>query len=168
MTYEILAKYGHNDIIYKWLHSPKGFSQMLLNDETTLKEFSGDNSKGSENHAMFSSYVQWFYQGLGGINILDDSFGADNILIKPYFEEKINYVKSQYESVKGSIVSNWVRENGVINMHLEIPQNLKKCSLGIENRYKDCVKDYPLYETDENYIYVDISSYNGIIDLKLG
>ena len=65
-------------------------------------------------------------------------------------------------------MSNWVRENGVINMHLEIPQNLKICSLGIENRYKDCVKDYPLYETDENYIYVDISSCNGVIDLKLG
>ena len=168
MVYEILHKYGHDDIIYKWLHNPKGFSQMLLNDETTLKEFFGDNSKGSENHAMFSSYVQWFFQGLGGINISADSFGADNILIKPYFEEKINYVNSQYESVKGSIVSNWVRENGVINMHLEIPQNLKKCSLGIENRYKDCVKDYPLYETDENYIYVDISSCNGVIDLKLG
>lgn len=168
MIYEILQKFGHNDIIYKWLHSPKGFSLMLPKDETTLKEFFGDNSRGSENHAMFSSYVQWFYQGLGGITVSKDSFGADNVLIKPYFEEKITYVKSNFESIKGSIVSNWTIEDDVINLHIEVPQNLKKCLLGLENKYKDCVKNYPLCEADENYIYVDISSCKGIVDLKLG
>lgn len=165
MAYEILNNYGYNDIIYKWLHSSKGFASMLTEEDTSLKEYFGDNSKGSDNHAMFSSYTQWFYEGLGGIKVMDDSIGSDTILIKPYFEEDIQYVKTNYNSIKGNIVSNWERKNEGIELHLEIPFNLKKCLLGIEKKYENTLNAVK-YTEDEEYIYFDIS-YGGLINLKL-
>ena len=165
MAYEILNNNGYNNIIYKWLHSAKGFSSMLTKEDTSLKEYFGDNSKGSDNHAMFSSYVQWFYEGLGGIKVMDDSSGVENILIKPYFEKDIQYVKTNYRSIKGNIVSNWERKNEDIELHLEVPFNLKKCLLGFEKKYKSTL-NAPKYKEDEEYIYFDISR-GGIINLKL-
>jgi Bacterial alpha-L-rhamnosidase. len=169
MTYEVLTKYNHQNVIYKWLNKrdENSFYNMLKDGQSTLSEHVNDWPEGADNHAMYSSYVQWFYEGLAGINISKDSYGADELVIKPYFEEDIDFVECKYKSIKGDIVSNWNRNKDNISLHIEIPRNLKESVLILEKKYKACVSEYTVQKEDESYLYIDISSCNGDIDLIL-
>lgn len=168
MTYEVLKKFNYQNIIYKWLNKKDGnsFYNILKDGQSTLSEYI-NGGHGSNNHAMFSSYVQWFYEGLAGINILEDSKGADKVIIKPYFEEDIDFVECKYKSIKGDIVSNWRRDKNDILIHIQKPGNLNMCLLGLDKKYKNNVQEYTIEKEDENYIYIDISSFNSEIKLRL-
>ncbi|MHC1681468.1 MAG: family 78 glycoside hydrolase catalytic domain [Clostridiaceae bacterium] len=169
MTYEVLKKFDYQNVIYKWLNKADGYSlfNMLKDGQTTLREFL-DSNDGSDNHAMYSSYIQWFYEGLAGINISKDSYGVDKVIIKPYFEEEIDFVQCKYESIKGDIVSNWNRDKDNILLHIQKPSNLKECVLILDKKYKYSVQEYTIEKEDERYIYIDISSHIGEINLRLG
>jgi Bacterial alpha-L-rhamnosidase. len=131
------------------------------------KEDINDWPEGADNHAMYSSYVQWFYEGLAGIKVSKDSYGTDEVFIKPYFEEDIDFVECKYKLIKGHIVSNWNRNEGNISLHIEIPRNLKVCQLILEKKYKAYVSEYAVQKEDESYLYIDISSCKSDIDLIL-
>lgn len=170
MTYEVLTKYNYQNVIYKWLNKREGssFYSMLKDGQSVLSEHVHDWPEGADNHAMYSSYIQWFYEGLAGINISKNSYGTDEVLIKPYFEEDIDFVQCKYKSIKGDIVSNWNRTKGNISLHIEKPSNLKVCLLILDKKYKNYVNEYTVKREDESYVYIDISSYNDDINLKLG
>ncbi|GFP74526.1 family 78 glycoside hydrolase catalytic domain [Clostridium fungisolvens] len=169
MTYEVLNKYSYQDVVYKWI-SKRGentFYSMLKREQSTLSEYFVYGEPGSDNHAMYSSYIQWFYQGLAGINIAEESYGANKIFIKPYFEEEIDFVHCKYKSIKGDIVSNWMKDNDEILWHIEIPSNLSSCLLILDKKYKNFVQEFEFIKEDENSIYIEISSCNGRVNLRL-
>jgi alpha-L-rhamnosidase len=170
MTYEVLNKYNHQEVIYKWINNRghNTFYSMLERGQSTLCEYFLYGEPGSDNHAMYSSYIQWFYEGLAGINISKNSYGANEVFIKPYFEEDIDFVQCKYKSIKGDIVSNWNRDKGNILLHIEKPSNLKVCLLVLDKKYKNSVQAYTIEKEDESCIYIDISPCNGEIDLRLG
>ncbi|EHI99233.1 alpha-L-rhamnosidase [Clostridium sp. DL-VIII] len=174
MTYEVLNKYNHQDVIYKYLNKRERstFYNILKKGQSTLNEFinGGDDiytGDGASNHAMYSSYMQWLYEGLAGINISKNSYGANEIFIKPYFEKDIDFVQCRYKSIKGDIISDWKRDEDNILLHIEIPSNLKACLLILDKRYKNCLQEYIVEKEDESYVYIDITSWNGEINLKL-
>ena len=140
---------------------------MLKRGQSTLSEYFIYGEPGSDNHAMYSSYIQWFYEGLAGINISKDSYGANEVFIKPYFEEAIDFVQCKYASVKGDIVSNWRKDKESIELHIKIPSNLRSCLLILDKKYKNFVNEFKVEKEDESFIYLDISSYNGEITLRL-
>ncbi|GKU26472.1 family 78 glycoside hydrolase catalytic domain [Clostridium folliculivorans] len=169
MTYEVLNKYSYQDVVYKWI-SKEGentFYSMIKREQSTLSEYFVYGEPGSDNHAMYSSYIQWFYEGLAGINIAEDSYGANKIFIKPYFEEDIDFVHCKYKSIKGDIVSNWMKDNDEILWHIEIPRNLSSCLLILDKKYKNFVREFEVEKEDENSIYIEISSCNGRVNLRL-
>ncbi|WAG67972.1 hypothetical protein LL037_05405 [Clostridium estertheticum] len=170
MTYETLSKYNHQNVIYKWLNKRDGnsFYSMLKDGQSVLSEHVHDWPEGSDNHAMYSSYIQWFYEGLAGINISKNSYGANEVFIKPYFEEEIDFVQCKYKSIKGDIVSNWIRNEENIVLHIEIPSNLKLCLLILDKKYKNYVKEYVVQKEDKSFVYIDISRCSGDINLRLG
>jgi alpha-L-rhamnosidase len=61
---------------------------------------------------MFSSYVQWFYQGLAGIHVDGDAVGCDRVTIRPYLSRVTDRVDASFETVKGPISVSWERLGG--------------------------------------------------------
>ena len=170
MTYEVLNKYNCQDIIYKWINNrgDNTFYSMLERGQSTLSEYFVYGEPGSDNHAMYSSYIQWFYEGLAGINISKNSYGASDVFIKPYFEEDIDFIKCKYKSIKGYIVSEWIKDKEGILLHIEIPSNLRSCLLILDKKYKNFVQEFKVEKEDERFVYIDISSCNNEINLRLG
>lgn len=170
MTYEVLNKYNYQDVVYKWINN-KGentFYSMLKRGQSTLSEYFIYGEPGSDNHAMYSSYIQWFYEGLAGINISKNSYGASEVFIKPYFEEDIDFVQCKYKSIKGDIVSNWKKDEENILLHIQIPSNLRSCLLILDKKYKKFVQEFKVEKEDESFVYIDISFCNDEINLILG
>lgn len=170
MTYEVLNKYNYQDVVYRWINN-KGentFYSMLERNQSTLSEYFAYGEPGSDNHAMYSSYIQWFYEGLAGINISKNSYGASDVFIKPYFEEDIDFVQCKYKSIKGYIVSDWIKDKENILLHIEIPSNLRSCLLILDKKYKNFVQEFKIEKEDENFVYIDISLCNSEIKLRLG
>ncbi|MBO0458119.1 family 78 glycoside hydrolase catalytic domain [Enterococcus hulanensis] len=125
-TYDVLNKYGHNDVIEEWLfqESKISFKNMLSNGNQALAElFIGDHY--SMNHAMFASYQQWYFEALAGISIAEDAVGFSKLLIKPYFSKKVNKVEGSITTKKGEIHSVWEREDDKVVLELTVPENIE-------------------------------------------
>lgn len=170
MTYEVLSKYNCHDVIYKWINN-KGentFYSMRRRGQSTLSEYFTNGEPGSDNHAMYSSYIQWFYEGLAGINISKNSHGVSDVFIKPYFEEDIDFVECRYKSIKGDIVSNWNRDEDNILLNIEVPKNLNVCLLILDKKYKASIQEFKIEKEDECCVYIDITSLSSkVIVIKL-
>ena len=103
---------------------------MIKNGATTWWERwngdSGDPSMNSYNHYAFGSVVEWLYRAMSGINPDPQSPGFKKILIKPQIDRsgKITQAKAEYESVYGSITSEWlVDADGSVTIKVQIPAN---------------------------------------------
>ena len=140
-TYEVLAKYGYNEVIENWLlqESNISFKKMLSNGNKALAElFIGQHY--SLNHAMFASYQQWYYEGLAGIQIQDDAVGFDKIKLRPYFSKKMNHCDCCIDTKHGKLISSWQRENDQIHWTLQIPEGIDY-KIIVDKKYHQEIKD---------------------------
>lgn len=95
---------------------------MLESGATTLWEtWKYSDNVYSQNHPMFGSVGEWFYQSLGGIN--QAAPGFSKIQIKPQPAGDLAWVNSSYQSVNGPIVSNWRKGNKTFELQVTIPVN---------------------------------------------
>jgi alpha-L-rhamnosidase len=69
---------------------------------------------------MFGSIDEWFYKSLLGINAA--AAGFSRIIIKPQPAE-LTWAKGSYESVHGTISSDWKKEGAVFTLKVAIPVN---------------------------------------------
>lgn len=136
MTYDVLNKYGYNEIIEKWLMKSDfpSIGYMFKCGKTALSEQFNMKSC-SHNHAMLSSYTQWFYEGLAGITVLDGAEMANKIMLKPYFSDLIDNFEGSFKSYSGEIKSSWKRERKEIIWYFSIPKEIKKCQVVVSNKY---------------------------------
>ena len=80
----------------------------------------------SYNHAMFSSYLQWFYQGLGGIRVADDAVGANKVVLRPHFSKNTDRVSCALETRQGVVRTAWQRlEDGEIAFSYSAPKGME-------------------------------------------
>jgi hypothetical protein len=100
-----------------------GYGYQIKNGATALTESWEALRTKSNNHMMLGHIMEWFYTGLGGIRQEEESVGYKDIIIKPSFVSGLNEVKTSYESVYGTIVSNWKIEDNTITMKINIPVN---------------------------------------------
>jgi alpha-L-rhamnosidase len=123
---DVLSRENHSDLasaIVSQKSSP-GWSHMLENGATTLWEhWQGSDNTFSQNHPMFGSVSQWFYQWLGGIQPAPAAIGFDQIIIRPQLPAGLDWVRCHHDSVRGRIVSNWKRDSGKLSMDITIPAN---------------------------------------------
>jgi alpha-L-rhamnosidase len=121
-----LSRYGFHDLALEIVRQPDfpGWGFMLANGATTLWEhWAVNDNTFSHNHPMFGSVSQWFYNWLGGIQPGDGARGFDRIIIKPETRCSLSWVNCSFKSVKGKIVSNWIKKDGGLVMNVEIPVN---------------------------------------------
>lgn len=134
LTYEILNQYGYDEVIEQWLLSKdkNTYLDMLSNGNKALAElFLSDHL--SLNHAMFSSYTQWYYQGLAGILIDEDAVGFNKVTFKPYFSKEVSHFKADLKTIQGLISSSWKRRDNSIEWVLQIPQELIDYHIDLSN-----------------------------------
>lgn len=127
IAFDLLHRTGHSDVVERWLtrEEAPSFKAMLASGNGTLAE-QFETFLSSYNHAMFSSYLQWFYQGLGGIRVADDAVGCDHVEIRPYFSEATDHVACSLATRLGTIRTDWTRDaNGRVDFVYDAPSCIR-------------------------------------------
>ncbi|MHC5073636.1 MAG: family 78 glycoside hydrolase catalytic domain [Planctomycetota bacterium] len=121
-----LCSRGHGQTAYNIVNQKTfpGWGYMLDNGATTLWEhWQYSDNTFSHNHPMFGSVSGWFYKWLAGIQPSPDAEGFDKIIIRPTVVDDLQWVKCSYDSVRGTVVSNWNKQDGKLIFDVEIPVN---------------------------------------------
>lgn len=118
-----LQEIDRNDLLYKMIahQNYPGWGYMLSQGATTWWE--QWNGFWSQIHSCFTSLDGWFYQGLAGIQPLNDVPGLKEFAIKPAFMPELNHVNATTQSMYGEIKSSWKREGDRIILAIEVPSN---------------------------------------------
>ena len=123
---DVLSRHGRNDVAWRIVNTKTfpGWGYMVEKGATTLWEhWEFSDNTFSHNHPMFGSVSEWFFKWLAGIQSQPDAIGFNKILIRPHPVEGIDWVKSEYKSIRGSIHSEWKLEDGVFQLKTHIPPN---------------------------------------------
>jgi alpha-L-rhamnosidase len=121
----VLHDEGRSDVIYDMNSRTDvpGYGYQLAKGATALTESWAALPTNSNNHLMLGHLMEWFYQGLAGINQAESSIAYKDIVIKPEVVGDVTSAKGSYNSVHGQIVSEWKKENNQFNLHVVIPAN---------------------------------------------
>lgn len=125
---EALSKNGYSDKVYDIVNSTTfpGWGYMIDKGATTLWEhWAGSNDIYSNNHPMFGSVSGWFYRYLGGIRPIDNYPGFSKFTIAPAVPAGLSFVKSNYESPFGMIVSDWEKTNTGYLFKMFVPKGTR-------------------------------------------
>lgn len=137
-----LANHGYADAVIKILKNPEypGWGYMVANGATSVWErweSKMSSEMNSFDHPMFGSYDAFFYAFLGGISVDDDAFACDKITIAPVTPEGMTFAKCSFKTVRGKIVSEWIKTEDNTSYHIEIP-------FGVTARVKICGEEKKL------------------------
>ena len=94
----------------------------MENGATTLWEhWEYNDNTFSHNHPMFGSVSEWFYKTLAGLRPDPEAVGFNKIIIAPEVVGDLSWVKGSYESVRGTVSSEWSRDGGVFKLRVCVP-----------------------------------------------
>jgi alpha-L-rhamnosidase len=125
---EALADHGHADVAYRIVtkETYPGWGFMLANGATTLWERWEHLTAGgmnSHNHPMMGSVGAWFYKYLAGIQHDPTAPGFQRVLLRPHVVDGLEWVRGSYDSMYGTIRSEWRREKGGLVLKYSVPAN---------------------------------------------
>ena len=136
-SYDVLNKYGYDHIIEQWLlrEDAPSYKAMLQNGGQVLTElFTGTHQ--SMNHAMFSSFQQWYFQGLGGIRVLENAVACNQVKLKPYISPYINHYSCQFKTLRGMISSSWKKDKEIVEWKVEVESKDIEYEITIPDGYQ--------------------------------
>lgn len=121
---EMLCEYGYEDTAFEVISRDEypSIGHMLRRGATTIWERFEDKKNSqmnSHNHPMYGALGSWFYEYIAGIKPTKPAF--DEVQIKPYFPEKLEFAKAVLDTVKGKILVEWKRSEGKIYLYADIP-----------------------------------------------
>ena len=131
-----LSETGHSDEAYKLLLSTEypswGFE--VINGANTIwerwdsyikgKGFKNNAGMNSFNHYAFGSVNEWMFGNAAGIKV--NEAGYRTFTVKPEIATiGINFVKANFHSINGEIISSWKKVGDKITMNITIPVNTK-------------------------------------------
>lgn len=116
-------RYGMNDLLCRFVTREEhpGYYAFIMDGETTLGEYWEKNPR-SHCHDMMGHIIEWFYNGLAGIQPLEPGF--TKIRVQPYLPESMNKLRCTYRSAAGRISVRVWRENGEILRSIEVPKGV--------------------------------------------
>jgi len=117
-----LAKEDRNDVAYLLATQTDypGWFDMLKNRTTFSERW---DQGGSNNHVMFGSVDAWFYRTLAGIHVDETQPGYKNIIIKPFVNRDLSWVKASLNTVRGEVKSAWRFQDGAYTLNVTVPVN---------------------------------------------
>jgi alpha-L-rhamnosidase len=138
----VLTQHGHHDLAVRLFQSRKfpSWGYEVVNGATTVWErwdsYTKQDGFGRHNAAMnsfshyaFGAVTEWMFRNLAGIDT--DEPGFQHILICPRppspgsnpDEPPVDWVRAEYDSIRGKIVSHWRREGDRFALRVTIPAN---------------------------------------------
>jgi alpha-L-rhamnosidase len=132
VTLPALTLAGRNDVAYRLFLTdtfPSWLYQVKLGATTMWERWDGwtpekgfqDPGMNSFNHYAFGSVGQWMYRTIGGIDT--DGPGFKKIVLKPQPDTGLKFAKTSYESVRGTIASEWITEGQTFTAKFIVPPN---------------------------------------------
>ena len=125
-----LADHGRPDVAYRLLlnETYPSWGYMLSKGATTWWERwngdTGDPAMNSYNHYAFGSVIAWVYRYAAGIDTRIGAPGFKEITIHPHLDAKMPSAEAEYDSVYGTIVSDWKgTPSGPFSLKVTIPPN---------------------------------------------
>ena len=128
--YMALNKCSLEEYAYKII-TAKGFpsySDWIDIDATTLCEY-WDN-RGSKNHQMYSDFMSWLMKTVIGISPDENRPSFENIEVKPYFFEELDYAKGHYDAPFGRVSVEWHRVGEQVELKITAPEAQRVFYLG--------------------------------------
>ncbi|QZT36741.1 glycoside hydrolase family 78 protein [Halosquirtibacter xylanolyticus] len=122
---EYLMQSDRNDLIYTMVNQKTfpGWGYMIENGATTIwEQWNGNNS---QMHNCYLSIGKWFIQGIGGIQLKDNTYGFSHFVIKPCIITGLDHAKVTYDTRYGTISSQWNKSQNLFTHKITIPTNTK-------------------------------------------
>ena len=115
---------GMNDLIAQFItrREHPSYYAFVLAGETTLGEYWEENPR-SHCHDMMGHIVEWFYNGIAGIQSLAPGFSK--VRINPWMPESMNSLSCSYETPQGTISITGRRVNGIPEYDIKVPENIE-------------------------------------------
>ncbi len=141
---QTLSEVGLDDLAYSlllqtndpsWLYSVRQGATTIWErwNSYTLSNGFGKVTMNSFNHYAYGAVLEWMYSKMAGISPDPERPGFKHFVLcprpdtredseLPEGQERITFVKAQYDSVCGKICSEWHFENGEFVSSVEIPE----------------------------------------------
>lgn len=115
---------GMNDLIDEFITREEhpSYYAFVLDGETTLGEYWESNPR-SHCHDMMGHIIEWYYNGIAGIQPLEPGF--DRVMIRPYMPDSINSFECSYETPHGTIRVEADRNDDDTELRIEIPDGIE-------------------------------------------
>lgn len=122
---QALQQGGASQLLYEMNYRDDlaGYGYQLKKGATALTESWNALKEVSNNHLMLGHIMEWFYNGLVGIDQADSSIAYQNIVIHPEFVGELTFVKGSYQCLYGKVVSEWEKKKEILTLHVKIPAN---------------------------------------------
>lgn len=123
--FQSLAENGHNDTVYR-MHDHTdvpGYGLQVEMGITTLAEQWDPHRGMSWNHYMMGQIEEWFWRSLAGIRPDPENPGYRHFFVEPAVAGDLTWVKAGYESICGTIVSDWRIDGNVFTIRVAVPAN---------------------------------------------
>lgn len=76
----------------------------------------------SFNHYAYGAVADWMYGAAAGINSDPDRPGFKHIIFRPVTDRRLDFVKASIDTRRGTVASEWRRENGRIKYIFTVPE----------------------------------------------
>ena len=125
-------KYGMNELICRFITREEhpSYYAFVLDGETTLGEYWERNPR-SHCHDMMGHIIEWYYNGLAGIQPLAPGFSR--VRIDPYLPESMKHFACEYETPRGLIRVTAERSRQGVSYRAEVPAEIVcEAAAGVE------------------------------------
>jgi alpha-L-rhamnosidase len=128
---EELTKAGYTSLAYKLLLNTEypSWGYLVGHGATTMWErWNGDQMKSdpsmnSYNHYAYGAVADWIYRYAAGIDTTPLDAGFHTIVLHPVFDERLGWIRFDYDSSYGPIHSDWKVGGRTAEWHLTLPAN---------------------------------------------
>ena len=131
----VLSEYGYHDLAYRLFQQTEypSWGYSVVNGSTSVWErwnsYTKDADQNAEvnaamnsfSHYSFGAVAEWMFRY--GLGIDSDGPGYRKIIIRPAVSEEMDRMSGSYESINGTISSEWERADGKLRLSLSIPVN---------------------------------------------
>ncbi|HSV26943.1 MAG TPA: glycoside hydrolase family 78 protein [Sedimentisphaerales bacterium] len=130
----VLTQMGYADVAYRLLNNktyPSWLYPVMHGATTIWERWDGWTAEkgfqtpkmNSFNHYSLGSVGQWLFSDVAGISFEPASAGFERIVIRPYPGGGLTYARASYESVRGTIISDWKLNGENLTLKVLIPAN---------------------------------------------
>ena len=174
----VLTRFGHTDIAYQLLFQktyPSWLYPVKMGATTIWERWDGIKpdstfqtpSMNSFNHYSYGAIGDWMYRVVTGIDTYEDAPGYKRIKIQPHLTDSLTYADATLKTYYGTIRSRWKRDNGKVEMDVQVPANARATVYIPANSVEsikegdtpiNSVKDVKVAGKEGEYVVVEVGS----------